>query len=79
MKILEKLLKKKKKTTMPEKIFEGEAIRAVDIIAPASIEIKQNYLPFNMILKQQELFLRLLGLGLLIGIPGPLQVNLQKK
>lgn len=30
----------KKKTEIPEKIFEAEAIRAVDIVAPASIEIK---------------------------------------
>lgn len=36
---------KKKKTEIPdEKIFEAEAIRAVDIVAPASIEIKSGNL-----------------------------------
>ena len=35
-----KLFKKQTKQKIPEKIFEAEAIRAVDIVAPASIEIK---------------------------------------
>ncbi len=35
---------KKKKETVPEKIFESETIRAVDIVAPSSIEIKPSYL-----------------------------------
>ena len=39
-----KLFGKKKKEEVPEKIFEGDAIRAVDIVAPSSIEIKPSYL-----------------------------------
>ena len=35
---------KKKKQEIPEKIFEDSVLRVQDIIAPASIEIKQNYL-----------------------------------
>jgi len=35
---------KKKEIEVPEKIFEAEAINVKDIIAPASIEIAQNYL-----------------------------------
>jgi conjugal transfer ATP-binding protein TraC len=35
---------KKKKTEIPERIFEVEAIRAVDIIAPSAIEVNPNYL-----------------------------------
>jgi len=37
----------KKKIKVPEKIFEAEAITAVDIIAPASIEVGQTYLKFG--------------------------------
>ena len=36
--------KKKKKQEIPERIFETEAIRAVDIISPSSIEVKTSYL-----------------------------------
>ncbi|RLC34665.1 MAG: conjugal transfer protein TraC [Candidatus Nealsonbacteria bacterium] len=36
--------KKKKKTPVPEKIFESEPIRAVDIAAPSSIEAKSSHL-----------------------------------
>jgi conjugal transfer ATP-binding protein TraC len=36
--------KKKKKTEIPEKIFEVEPIRATDIIAPSSVEVKPAYL-----------------------------------
>ncbi len=35
---------KKKKTEIPERIFETETIRATDIVAPSAIEITQNYL-----------------------------------
>ncbi len=43
-----KLFSKKKKTEIPdEKIFETEAIRAVDIVAPASIEIKTGNLKLS--------------------------------
>ena len=35
---------KQKEAEMPEKLFEGEAIKAIDIIAPSSIEIKQSFL-----------------------------------
>jgi len=36
--------KKKKKQEIPERIFGTEAIRAVDIISPSSIEVKTSYL-----------------------------------
>ena len=36
--------KKKKKQEIPERIFEAETIRAVDIISPSSIEVKTSYL-----------------------------------
>jgi len=36
--------KKKKEIEIPSKIFEAELIKATDIIAPASIEIAQDYL-----------------------------------
>jgi len=36
--------KKKKRGSLPEKIFESETIRAVDIVAPSSIEIKPSHL-----------------------------------
>jgi type IV secretory pathway VirB4 component len=36
--------KKKKKNEINEKIFESEAIRATDIVAPSSIEIKPSHL-----------------------------------
>ncbi|MDD3399628.1 MAG: ATP-binding protein [Candidatus Pacebacteria bacterium] len=36
--------KKKKREPVPEKIFESETIRAVDIVAPSSIEIKPSHL-----------------------------------
>ena len=36
--------KKKKREPIPEKIFEGETIRAVDVVAPSSIEIKPSHL-----------------------------------
>jgi type IV secretory pathway VirB4 component len=36
--------RKKKKENIDEKIFESEAIRAVDIVAPSSIEIKPSHL-----------------------------------
>jgi conjugal transfer ATP-binding protein TraC len=36
--------KKKKREPVPEKIFENETIRAVDIVAPSSIEIKPSHL-----------------------------------
>jgi len=35
---------KKRRSEIPEKIFEAEAIKATDIIAPPSIESKPNYL-----------------------------------
>ena len=35
---------RKKAIELPEKIFEVEPIRAVDIVAPAAIEVKQNYI-----------------------------------
>ncbi|MFH1780890.1 MAG: DUF87 domain-containing protein [Candidatus Nealsonbacteria bacterium] len=35
--------KNKKKDQMPEQIFEGEAMNAIDLIAPASIEVKPAY------------------------------------
>ena len=35
---------KKKRTEIPEQIFETEALRVTDIVAPSSIEVKQNYL-----------------------------------
>ncbi|PJE69362.1 conjugal transfer protein TraC, partial [Candidatus Shapirobacteria bacterium CG10_big_fil_rev_8_21_14_0_10_38_14] len=35
---------KKKREEIPEQIFETEAIRAVDIVAPSSIEIKSSHL-----------------------------------
>ena len=35
--------KKTKKEPLPEKIFETEAMSAVDLIAPASIEVKPSY------------------------------------
>jgi len=35
---------KKKKEEMPKKIFEAELIRAIDIVAPASIELKTSHL-----------------------------------
>jgi len=38
------LFRKKKREPIPEKIFETEEMRAVDIIAPSSIEIKSSYL-----------------------------------
>jgi type IV secretory pathway VirB4 component len=38
---------KRRRIEVPEKIFEAEAIRAVDIIAPSSIEVGQNYLRFG--------------------------------
>ncbi len=38
---------KKKEIEIPEKIFEREAITALDIIAPSSIEVSQNYLKFG--------------------------------
>lgn len=38
---------KKRRVEVPEKIFEAEALRAVDIIAPSSIEVKQSYLSFG--------------------------------
>lgn len=34
----------KKKTKIPERIFETEALRVADLVAPSFIEIKQNYL-----------------------------------
>ena len=37
-------LKKKKEIEIPEKIFEAEILKVTDIIAPASIEIAQDYL-----------------------------------
>ena len=39
-----KLFQKKKKGEIPDKVFETEVIRAADIVAPASIEIKSAYL-----------------------------------
>ncbi len=36
--------KKRKREPIPEKIFESEPIRAVDIVAPASIEVKPSHL-----------------------------------
>ena len=43
-----KLFGKKKKTEIPEeKIFETEAIRAVDIVAPSSIEVKTGNLKLS--------------------------------
>jgi type IV secretory pathway VirB4 component len=38
------LFKKTKRESVPEKIFENETIRAVDIVAPSSIEIKPSHL-----------------------------------
>jgi conjugal transfer ATP-binding protein TraC len=35
---------KKKKTEIPERIFEVETVRAIDIIAPSAIEVKPNYI-----------------------------------
>jgi len=35
--------KKQKRESLPEQIFEGEAMNAVDLIAPASIEVKPAY------------------------------------
>jgi conjugal transfer ATP-binding protein TraC len=35
---------KKRRTEIPKKLFEAEAIRATDIIAPSSIEVSPNYL-----------------------------------
>ena len=35
---------KKKRKEIPEKLFEAEVLRIADIVAPASIEVKQNYL-----------------------------------
>jgi conjugal transfer ATP-binding protein TraC len=35
---------KKKKTEVPERIFEVETVRAIDIIAPSAIEVKPNYI-----------------------------------
>jgi conjugal transfer ATP-binding protein TraC len=37
-------LKKKRRKPIPEKIFENETIRAVDIVAPSSIEVKPSHL-----------------------------------
>jgi len=36
--------KKKKKEEIPEKIFETEPIKAIDIIAPSSVEVKASHL-----------------------------------
>jgi len=46
------LFRKKKREPIPEKIFETEEIRAVDIIAPSSIKIKPSYLKLGERLTQ---------------------------
>ncbi len=46
------LFKKKKKELIPEKIFETEEMRAVDIIAPSSIKIKPSHLKLGERLTQ---------------------------
>jgi len=35
---------KKKRKEIPENLFEAEVLRMADIVAPASVEVKQNYL-----------------------------------
>ena len=73
---------KKKRVEVPEKIFETEAIRAADIVAPSSIEVAQNYLRFGERMTRSFFafsFPRYLGSGWfspLVNLETPLDISI---